>query len=185
MHARRVAVIHTSGITQSGWLDSGFLGRGAMRVLRLLGRGTMRALMSRDSTDTGSSSVPSTELQNMSDPAAIELADLADDVLREVIEVRRRYEELERVLETIESRKPGTEASHDAEDWSPVAAEALSPESSPNLGAARSIASTAALYGASRREVEVYLREELGMEDSAAALDEIFSHEAPSEKRKR
>lgn len=121
----------------------------------------------------------------MSDPAAIELADLADDVLREVIEVRRRYEELERVLETIESRKPGTEASHDAEDWSPVAAEALSPESSPNLGAARSIASTAALYGASRREVEVYLREELGMEDSAAALDEIFSHEAPSEKRKR
>ncbi len=115
----------------------------------------------------------------MSDPAAVELADLADSVLREVIEVRRRYEDLERLLGSIESSASDSTAARGAAEEEPPLVSALGGNSKPDLGAVRSIARTAALSGATRDEVEAYLRHELDVADPRTALDEVFGSDAP------
>jgi hypothetical protein len=113
------------------------------------------------------------------------LAELADDLLREVIELRRRYEELDHVLQSIE-RSPSQEApARHPRRESTDAGRATDRAASPQLGAARNIARTAVHSGASRQRVEAYLRDELGLEDSDAVLEELFGAERTPSKRSR
>lgn len=112
-----------------------------------------------------------------------ELAALAESLLDEVAEVRRRYEELDRLLRSL--RPPALATRGVDRRRSDRKGRDRAADRQLGLGAARSIARTAALSGASRHEIEVYLRDELGLADSAAALDDIFGREAASEQRGR
>jgi hypothetical protein len=115
--------------------------------------------------------------------APAELALLVDDVLRELIELRRRYEELDHVLRSTEAARGTAVASERV--GLPPARMRHAADPGAELGAARSIARAAVHSGASRRRIEAYLRDELGLRESTKVLDELFGGEAPVRKRSR
>jgi ketosteroid isomerase-like protein len=89
------------------------------------------------------------------------LADAADDLLEQAAEIRTQWARLGDAL-----RAAGVEdALPDAEP---------SASGSPAAASARLVAVDMASEGASRAEVDAYLREELGLEDTEAILDEAF-----------
>jgi ketosteroid isomerase-like protein len=92
-----------------------------------------------------------------------QLADVADELLDQAAEIRAQWSRLGDAL-----RAAGVEAP------APDEAGAASAVEPSGAASARLAAVDMAQDGASREEVETYLREELGMEDPAALLDEVF-----------
>ena len=92
-----------------------------------------------------------------------QLADVADELLDQAAEIRLQWSRLGDAL-----RAAGVDAA-DVE-------EAVGDEEAPLAGAssARLVAVDMAQEGSSREEVDAYLREELGVEDTEAILDEAF-----------
>ena len=96
-----------------------------------------------------------------------DLAGVADDLLEQAAEIRRQWARLGDAL-----RAAGMSAT-DVPD--PAAGEDLEPEIAPSGSAsARLAAVDMAEEGATREEVEAYLRDELAVDDPAAILDEVF-----------
>jgi hypothetical protein len=91
-----------------------------------------------------------------------ELASVADDLLEQAAEVRRQWDKLGDTLRAAGADAPG----HDGEEGSDDGD--VSPSS------ARLVAVDMASDGASREEVEAYLTEELGIDEPAPILDEVF-----------
>jgi ketosteroid isomerase-like protein len=96
-----------------------------------------------------------------------QLADVADELLDQAAEIRAQWSRLGDAL-----RAAGVEA--------PEGAAAGAEEVSEPVGAAsaRLAAVDMAQDGASREEVDAYLREELAVEDTGAILDEVFPDSA-------
>jgi ketosteroid isomerase-like protein len=92
-----------------------------------------------------------------------QLADVADELLDQAAEIRAQWSRLGDAL-----RAAGVEAPADA---SPGGGPVAEPS---GAASARLAAVDMAQDGASREEVETYLREELGIDDPAALLDEVF-----------
>ena len=92
------------------------------------------------------------------------LADAADELLEQAAEIRAQWARLGDAL-----RAAGVEdaALSDSSDDATAAR-------SPAAASARLVAVDMASDGASREEVDTYLREELGIEDTEAILDEAF-----------
>lgn len=92
-----------------------------------------------------------------------QLADVADELLEQAGEIRLQWSRLGDAL-----RAAGVDAadvaSHDSEDAAPAVGTA----------SARLVAVDMAQEGSTREEVDAYLREELGVEDTEAILDEAF-----------
>lgn len=93
-----------------------------------------------------------------------ELADVADDLLEQAAEIRRQWGRLGDTL-----RAAGSDADEADDDGGEV------PEGSSS---ARLVAVDMAQDGATREEVETYLRDELGIEEPAPILDEVFPAQA-------
>jgi uncharacterized protein len=89
-----------------------------------------------------------------------ELAGVADELLEQAAEIRRQWDRLGETLRTA-----GSEAAEEDGD------EPREPSSSARLAAV-----DMASDGATREEVEAFLRDEHGVEEPAAILDEIFPH---------
>jgi uncharacterized protein len=92
-----------------------------------------------------------------------QLADVADDLLEQAAEIRLQWSRLGDAL-----RAAGVEGADE---------EVALPEGSEAVGgaaSARLVAVDMAQDGSSREEVDAYLREELGVEDPDAILDEVF-----------
>jgi ketosteroid isomerase-like protein len=98
-----------------------------------------------------------------------QLADVADELLDQAAEIRSQWSRLGDAL-----RAAGVEAPETAEAG--VADEVDEPVGA--AASARLVAVDMAQDGSSRDEVEAYLREELGVEDASAILDEVFSADA-------
>jgi ketosteroid isomerase-like protein len=95
-----------------------------------------------------------------------QLADVADDLLEQAAEIRRQWDQLGDAL-----RAAGAEVPEEVEAGA-------SPSGSAS---ARLAAVDMAHEGASREEVETYLRDELSVDDPAPILEEVFAtHGAPS-----
>jgi ketosteroid isomerase-like protein len=94
-----------------------------------------------------------------------QLADVADELLDQAAEIRLQWNRLGDAL-----RAAGVEAPEGADVGVPD--EAVEPV---GVASARLVAVDMAQDGASREEVDAYLREELGVEDTQALLDEAFS----------
>jgi ketosteroid isomerase-like protein len=93
-----------------------------------------------------------------------QLADVADDLLEQAAEIRVQWSRLGDAL-----RAAGVEdAGLDEADPGAAAAR------SPAAASARLVAVDMASDGSTREEVDAYLREELGIEDTEAILDEAF-----------
>jgi hypothetical protein len=103
-----------------------------------------------------------------------QLADVADELLDQAAEIRGQWDRLGDAL-----RAAGVEVGDDAGD---VAAEDDSADDdmagAPGVASARLVAVDMAQEGSSREEVDAYLRDELGVEDTEAILDEAFDPEA-------
>ena len=95
-----------------------------------------------------------------------QLADVADELLDQAAEIRLQWSRLGDAL-----RAAGVEAPEGAEADGPVD-EADEPVAA--VASARLVAVDMAQDGATRDEVEAFLREELGVEDAGAILDETF-----------
>jgi ketosteroid isomerase-like protein len=89
-----------------------------------------------------------------------QLADVADDLLEQAAEIRRQWDQLGDAL-----RAAGAEVPGEADEGALPAGSA----------SARLAAVDMAHDGASREEVETYLREELSVEDPAPILEEVFA----------
>lgn len=99
-----------------------------------------------------------------------QLADVADELLDQAAEIRAQWSRLGDAL-----RAAGVEAP----DGSAEAADSgLEPGGAS--ASARLVAVDMAQDGASREEVDAYLREELGVDEPAALLDEVFGPDAPA-----
>ena len=94
-----------------------------------------------------------------------QLADVADDLLEQAAEIRRQWARLGDAL-----RAAGLDAP-DASDPGGVG--------TVGSASARLAAVDLADEGATREEVEGFLREEHGVEDASAILDEVFGPPAP------
>jgi ketosteroid isomerase-like protein len=90
-----------------------------------------------------------------------QLADVADELLDQAAEIRAQWSRLGDAL-----RAAGVEA--------PEGAQADDAPEPAGEASARLAAVDMAQEGASREEVEAYLRDELGVEDTPALLDEVF-----------
>jgi ketosteroid isomerase-like protein len=90
-----------------------------------------------------------------------QLADVADELLDQAAEIRQQWDRLGDAL-----RAAGVEADSDSDD------EVLPVEET--AASARLVAVDMASEGASREEVEQYLREELGVEEPESLLAEVF-----------
>jgi ketosteroid isomerase-like protein len=97
-----------------------------------------------------------------------QLADVADELLDQAAEIRAQWSRLGDAL-----RAAGVETAEGA------ASEAGDAEEPAGVTSARLAAVDMAQDGASRDEVDAYLREELGVEDTSALLDEVFTAGAP------
>ena len=108
-----------------------------------------------------------------------QLADVADELLDQAAEIRLQWSRLGDAL-----RAAGVEAPEGSGDESEETEEVVEPA---GVASARLVAVDMAHDGASREEVELFLREELGVEDSSAILSEVFdpvspaAHAAPAE----
>jgi ketosteroid isomerase-like protein len=93
-----------------------------------------------------------------------QLADVADDLLEQAAEIRRQWD---RLGDTLRAGGAAAEPEQDDED---------DEAESEGAGAANSrlAAVDMAQDGASREDVEQFLREEFGLEDPAPILDEVF-----------
>ncbi len=100
-----------------------------------------------------------------------ELADLADELLRQAADVRRQWTELGETLgvEPAPAPRPATAPAQD---------EQADGQRWPNADPARLVALDMMLSGRSREEVDEYLRATFGDEVDPAILDEIFSEPA-------
>jgi ketosteroid isomerase-like protein len=96
-----------------------------------------------------------------------DLAAVADDLLEQAAEIRRQWARLGDTLRATAADAPDEEG----DDDEPVPARAAS--------SARLAAVDMASDGATRDEVETYLREELGVDDPAPILDEVFPAPPP------
>jgi ketosteroid isomerase-like protein len=94
-----------------------------------------------------------------------QLADVADELLDQAAEIRAQWSRLGDAL-----RAAGVEA---PEGGAPAAGESEVAEPG-GVASARLAAVDMAQDGASRAEVDAYLREELGVEETGALLDEVF-----------
>jgi ketosteroid isomerase-like protein len=103
-----------------------------------------------------------------------QLADVADELLDQAAEIRGQWNRLGDAL-----RAAGVEVGDDAGE---VAADEGDDDAdlagTPGVASARLVAVDMAQEGASREEVDVYLRDELGVEDTEAILDEAFDPDA-------
>ena len=107
-----------------------------------------------------------------------ELADVADDLLEQAAEIRRQWARLGDALRAAgvdadDELPPRDEDAEDAEGVAPAAGTA----------SVRLAAVDMASEGATREEVDAFLREEHGVEDTAPILDEVFGlpGDAPDE----
>src|SRR3954465_9960342 len=92
-----------------------------------------------------------------------QLADVADELLDQAAEIRAQWSRLGDAL-----RAAGVESVEGA------AGSVQAIEGPARVTSARLAAVDMAQDGASREEVDAYLREELGLEDTAALLEEVF-----------
>lgn len=99
-----------------------------------------------------------------------QLAEVADDLLEQAGEIRRQWARLGDAL-----RAAGLE------DQREGAAAAAAGASALGSASARLVAVDMAHEGGTREEVEVFLREELGVQDADAILDEVFPPAAGGE----
>jgi ketosteroid isomerase-like protein len=90
-----------------------------------------------------------------------ELAGVADDLLEQAAEVRRQWDKLGDTLRAAGADAPDDEEDHDD-------------ESTAGSSSARLAAVDMASDGATREEVEAYLREELDIDEPGPFLDEVF-----------
>jgi ketosteroid isomerase-like protein len=99
-----------------------------------------------------------------------QLADVADDLLEQAAEIRLQWSRLGDALRAagVEGAEGGGSASDDEDD------SALSEDLMRGVASVRLVAVDMAHEGSTREEVEAYLRDELGMEDPGAILDEVF-----------
>jgi ketosteroid isomerase-like protein len=96
-----------------------------------------------------------------------QLADVADDLLEQAAEIRRQWARLGDAL-----RAAGVEADEAGEAFDEDDDAAPAPFAGP--ASVRLAAVDMAQEGATREEVDVYLRDEHGVEDTAPILDEVF-----------
>jgi uncharacterized protein len=96
-----------------------------------------------------------------------QLADVADELLDQAAEIRLQWSRLGDAL-----RAAGVETADSDEDVETEDAERA--QVAGRVASARLAAVDMAQDGSSREEVEAYLREELGVEDAEAILDEAF-----------
>jgi hypothetical protein len=97
-----------------------------------------------------------------------QLAEVADDLLEQAAEIRRQWAQLGDAL-----RAAGVEAPERSE-----AVDANGEPLEPALASARLAAVDLAQEGATREEVDAFLRDELEVEDRAPVLDEVFGASA-------
>jgi ketosteroid isomerase-like protein len=99
-----------------------------------------------------------------------QLADVADDLLEQAAEIRRQWAQLGDALRAagIEESDRPDELGDDGEPLEPA------------LASARLAAVDLAQDGASREEVDAFLRDELSVEDRAPVLDEVFGAPEPA-----
>jgi ketosteroid isomerase-like protein len=101
-----------------------------------------------------------------------QLAELADDLLEQAAEIRLQWSRLGDAL-----RAAGVEGTEGAEGTAPSDEEG-GPDAPEDLmrgaASARLVAVDMAHEGSTREEVEAYLREQLGVEDTDAILGEVF-----------
>jgi ketosteroid isomerase-like protein len=95
-----------------------------------------------------------------------QLADVADELLDQAAEIRAQWNRLGDAL-----RAAGVEAPAEAAEGADAVVGAADPA---GAASARLVAVDMAQDGATREEVDTYLREELGVDDPAALLDEVF-----------
>jgi len=100
-----------------------------------------------------------------------QLADVADDLLEQAAEIRRQWARLGDAL-----RAAGVEAEEAGEDFDEDDGDA--PVPSGGSASVRLAAVDMAQEGATREEVDVFLRDEHGVEDTAPILDEVFGTSA-------
>jgi ketosteroid isomerase-like protein len=91
-----------------------------------------------------------------------QLADVADELLDQAAEIRLQWSRLGDAL-----RAAGVESADETVGLSDA-------EDEHGAGSARLVAVDMAQDGSTREEVDAYLREELGLEDTEAILDEAF-----------
>lgn len=100
-----------------------------------------------------------------------QLAEVADDLLEQAAEIRRQWAQLGDALRAAGVEGPERSDAVD-EDGEPL---------EPALASARLAAVDLAQEGATRDEVDAFLRDELALEDRAPVLDEVFGADAPDE----
>jgi ketosteroid isomerase-like protein len=98
------------------------------------------------------------------------LADLADDLLEQAAEIRRQWARLGDAL-----RASGLEAPEEGDEPLESAAVATTGSASMRLAAV-----DMADEGATREEVDAFLRDEHGLDDTVSILDEVFGPAASS-----
>ena len=91
----------------------------------------------------------------------LQLAEVADDLLEQAAEIRRQWDRLGDTMRAAAADAPGDEGE-------------LQEHEAPATASVRLAAVDMAQEGATREEVDAYLREEMGVEDPAAILDEVF-----------
>jgi len=100
-----------------------------------------------------------------------QLAEVADDLLEQAAKIRRQWAQLGDAL-----RAAGVEGPERSE-----AVDANGEPVEPALASARLAAVDLAQEGATREEVDAFLRDELEVEDRAPVLDEVFGASAAEE----
>ena len=98
-----------------------------------------------------------------------QLAEVADDLLEQAAEIRRQWAQLGDALRA---------AGVDDEEREEAVDESGEPVE-PALASARLAAVDLAQDGATRDEVDAFLRDELGVEDRGPVLDEVFGADEP------
>ena len=101
-----------------------------------------------------------------------QLADLADDLLEQAAEVRLQWSRLGDAL-----RAAGVESAERSGGVDEGDGTELGEELARGVASVRLVAVDMAHEGSTREEVETYLRDELGVEDTGAILDEVFDAE--------
>jgi ketosteroid isomerase-like protein len=103
-----------------------------------------------------------------------QLADVADELLDQAAEIRGQWNRLGDALRAAGVEvgdEDGVAAGEEGDEDADLAG-------APGVASARLVAVDMAQEGASREEVDAYLRDELGVEDTEAILDEAFDPEA-------
>jgi ketosteroid isomerase-like protein len=99
-----------------------------------------------------------------------QLADVADELLDQAAEIRLQWSRLGDAL-----RAAGVDTADEA-----VASLPPDPGEEKGVASARLVAVDMAQDGSTREEVDAYMREELGVDDTEAILDEVFDTADPS-----